>query len=592
MRRGRRWPDWAEVFVTPDLIRGPACSAAPRQNGSGTPGQARGDGGILAGKAPAPLAPFPPSRHKPASMASLPNLLNRLTARPRLCAPLLGALAATGFEPLHLWPFTLLALAGLIELIAQASSAKRAMLIGWLFGVGHFTIGDNWIATAFTFQAKMPMWMGWVAVFGLSLYLAIYPALAALASWRLFRANYGALVTGFAGCWIVTEWLRSWVFSGFAWNPLGMAALGPFSRPGLAVLAPWLGTYALSGLVVLLAGAWLIALLRGKADWRGAALVLLPIGLMLLPGAGSGAQGTIPFTLVQPDIRQEDLDNPAKWESQFVKITGLSAAKSPRTNRLVLWPESGVPDYLREGYPFYYYDGTTFAGDPALARQRLGWALGKGAMLLTGTTDLEMKGGDVIAGRNVVTALDSSGTIRGSYAKAHLVPGGEYLPLREWLEPIGLSRLVPGDLDFWPGPGPRTMDLGPWGKAGVQICYEIIFSGQVADRAHRPDYIFNPSNDGWFGAWGPPQHLAQARMRAIEEGLPVLRATTTGISAVIDADGVVRQYVPRHQPGRLDGLVPPAHAPTLFAWAGNMLPLGWAILLLVLSLVATRPRRG
>ena len=525
-------------------------------------------------------------------MAVLPNLLNRLASRPRLCAPALGALAALGFEPLHLWPLTLLALAGLIALVAQTSSAKRAMLLGWLFGVGHFTIGNNWIATAFTFQAKMPFWMGWIAVVGLSLFLAIYPALAALATWRWCRSNYGALVTGFAGCWIVTEWLRSWVFSGFAWNPLGMAALGPFARPGLAVLAPWLGTYGLSGGVVLLAGAWLIALLRRKFDLPGGLLVLLPVLLMLLPGGGSGQQGTIPFTLVQPDTRQEDLDNSAKWESQFVTISGLSAAKHPGETRLVLWPESGVPDYLREGYPAYYYDGTTFGGDPKLARQRLAWALGKGSVLLTGTTDLEMRGGEVAAGRNVVTAIDDKGEIRGSYAKAHLVPGGEYLPLRPWLEPIGFSRLVPGDLDFWPGPGPRTLDLGLWGKAGVQICYEIIFSGQVADRDHRPDYIFNPSNDGWFGAFGPPQHLAQARMRAIEEGLPVLRATTTGISAVIDADGVVRQFVPRHMAGRLDGLIPPAHDATLFARLGNMLPLGWAILLLVLSLVATRRSRG
>jgi apolipoprotein N-acyltransferase len=125
----------------------------------------------------------------------------------------------------------------------------------------------------------------------------------------------------------------------------------------------------------------------------------------------------------------------------------------------------------------------------------------------------------------------------------------------------------------------------------MQICYEIVFSGAVVDRGRRPDYIFNPSNDGWFGSWGPPQHLAQARMRAIEEGLPVLRATTTGISAVIDADGIVRQYVPRHKAGRLDGLVPPAHPPTLFSRAGNVLPLGWAAVLLVLSLVAMRRRQ-
>ena len=197
----------------------------------------------------------------------------------------------------------------------------------------------------------------------------------------------------------------------------------------------------------------------------------------------------------------------------------------------------------------------------------------------------------MIGAWNVVTALDSSGTIRGSYAKAHLVPYGEYLPMRALLEPLGASRLVAGSLDFFPGPGPRTLDFGALGKAGIQICYEIIFSGEVADRAHRPDYLFNPSNDGWFGAWGPPQHLAQARMRAIEEGLPVLRATTTGISAVIDADGIVRAHVPQHRAGRLDGRVPPAHAPTLFARTGNALALGWAAVLLVIALVATATRR-
>ncbi|MEO6717542.1 MAG: apolipoprotein N-acyltransferase, partial [Novosphingobium sp.] len=405
-------------------------------------------------------------------MVALSNLLNRIAAHTLVCAPVLGVLAALGFEPTHLWPLTLLALAGLMALVARAATGKEAALLGWLFGVGHFTLGNNWIATAFTFQAKMPFWMGWIAVVGLAMFLAIYPALVALFTWRWCRTNYGALVAGFAGSWIITEWLRSWVFSGFAWNPLGMAALGPFSRPGLAVLAPWLGTYGLSGVVVLLAGAWLIALLRRRVDWRGALLVLLPVLLMLLPHGGADRRGSVPFTLVQPDIRQQDLDNPAKWESQFVTITGLSAPKTPGANRLVLWPESGVPDYLREGYPAYYYEGTTFGGDPVLARQRLAWALGAGSLLLTGTIDLEMRGGEVEAGRNVVTAIDDKGEIRGSYAKAHLVPGGEYLPLRTLLEPIGLSRLVPGDLDFWPGPGPRTIDLGPLGKAGVQICYE------------------------------------------------------------------------------------------------------------------------
>jgi apolipoprotein N-acyltransferase len=317
---------------------------------------------------------------------------------------------------------------------------------------------------------------------------------------------------------------------------------------------------------------------------------------MLLPWHGGtepdASAGRLAFTLVQPNIGQDTINDPSLFESQFQSIARLSVPQQPGTRRIVLWPEGGLPDYLRPGYPQAWYNATTYAADPALARARIGRVIGPGSLLLTGATDLVVQGGEVTGARNVITALEADGAIRGSYAKAHLVPYGEYLPLRAWLAPLGLSRLVSGSLDFLPGPGPRTLDLGPHGKAGLQICYEIIFSGEVTDRAHRPDYIFNPSNDGWFGAWGPPQHLAQARMRAIEEGLPVLRATTTGISAVIDADGVVQAFVPRLTAGRLDGLVPAPHAPTLFARAGNWLALGWALALLVCALVVARRRGG
>ena len=162
------------------------------------------------------------------------------------------------------------------------------------------------------------------------------------------------------------------------------------------------------------------------------------------------------------------------------------------------------------------------------------------------------------------------------------------MPLRPLLEPLGLSRLVAGSIDYLPGPGPRTLDLGVHGKAGVMICYEIVFSGAVADKADRPDYIFNPSNDGWFGWWGPPQHLAQARMRAIEEGLPVLRSTTTGISAVIDADGVVRATIGMGKADKLQGFIPAAKPPTLFGRLGHALTLAWAALFLGLGLVLPR----
>lgn len=503
-----------------------------------------------------------------------------------------GGLAATGFQPLALWPLTLAALAYLIDRIEHARSARKAALAGWLFGVGYFTVGDGWIATAFTYQAEMPAWLGWVAVVLLALFLAIYPALAGFAAAWLARRWRAALLPALAGCWILSEWLRATLFTGFAWNPLGMIALGGFARPGLAVLAPWAGTYALSGLIILLGGYWLFACrsLHARAWWPTIAYAAAPAVLLLLPTHGEGTSGTLAYTLVQPDIGQDAINNPALFEDQFQTLARLSLGKVAIAPRLVLWPEGSLPDYLRPGYPDFWYRATTYGADPALARARLGHVMGRGSLLLTGTTDLEVRAGTVTGARNVITVLDSNGTIRGSYAKAHLVPYGEYLPMRELLTPLGLSRLVSGSLDFRPGPGPRTLDLGVYGKAGLQICYEIIFSGEVTDRAHRPDYIFNPSNDGWFGAWGPPQHLAQARMRAIEEGLPVLRSTTTGISAVIDADGVVRQFVPRLKAGRLDGLMPPAHPPTLFARAGNWLALGWALVLLLIALAVARHR--
>ncbi|HEY6869845.1 MAG TPA: apolipoprotein N-acyltransferase, partial [Novosphingobium sp.] len=499
-----------------------------------------------------------------------------------------------GFQPVALWPLTLFGLALLVGLVAGARSPTRAGLLGWAWGLGHFTVGNNWIATAFTYQAKMPAWLGGVAVVLLALYLAVYPALAAGLAWFARRRPL-ALVLAFGAAWIVGEALRGWVFTGFPWNPLAAAALGGPTRAGLAQVLPWTGTYALSGLVAVLGGLWWIGwTLRVTRTWLAMGLVVVPLAAFRLPQAGpADPPGHLAFTLVQPGVRQEYLDDPAHFEQQFRTTAALSRAHGPQAGsgrRLVLWPESGTPDYLREGYPDWFYTGTTYLGSPALARQRIGRAIGPEALLLTGTVDLEVAGTRATGARNVITALDGAGAIRGSYAKAHLVPYGEYLPIRAWLEPLGLSRLVPGALDFHPGPGPRTLDLGPWGKAGLQICYEIVFSGQVIDPAHRPDYLFNPSNDGWFGTWGPPQHLAQARLRAIEEGVPVLRSTTNGISAVIDARGVVQQALPRPVAGRIDGLVPPAHAPTLFSRAGNGLAAAWAALLALCAALALRRR--
>lgn len=515
-----------------------------------------------------------------------------LLAHPRWLALALGALAALAFQPLGLWPLGLLGVAGLIALLHGAGTRSRAFALGWLFGWAHFAVGMNWLAATFAYQDQLPVWLGWFAVAGLAGVLAVFPGLAALGGWLLGKADRGALVLAFSACWTVAEWLRGWVLTGLPWNPLGTITLTSYTNPGLAYFAQWLGTYALSGLVVVLAGAWSLAFLRRRADWRGAALVLAPIALFLIPTPIDNRQGTVPYTLVQADVRQEELHNPALFEETFQRAMGLSQPLVRGQPRLVFWSESGLPDFLQRGYPASWYRATTFAADPDQARLRIGRLIGEGSLLLTGNDRLEMRGGKVVGARAGITAIASNGDIRGTYDKSHLVPFGEYVPLKSLMDSLGLSRFVPGDYEFWPGPGPRTLDFGPLGKVGVQLCYEVIFSGEVVDPARRPDFIFNPSNEGWYGVWASPQFLAQTRLRAIEEGLPVIRATTTGISAVVDASGAVRQSIPRHVAERRDGLVPPALAPPLFAQLGNGLSLGWASALLVLSMVARRRAQG
>jgi apolipoprotein N-acyltransferase len=163
--------------------------------------------------------------------------------------------------------------------------------------------------------------------------------------------------------------------------------------------------------------------------------------------------------------------------------------------------------------------------------------------------------------------------------------------MRPLLSAIGLSRLAPGAGDILAGPGPATLDLPGIGRMGGQICYEIVFSGEVVDRARRPDFLFNPSNDAWFGAWGPPQHFAQARLRALEEGITIIRATPTGISALIDAHGRIVASLPQHEAGVIDARLPLPQPPTLFARFGNLLAFAFALLLIAVAIAVRRKTR-
>jgi apolipoprotein N-acyltransferase len=538
---------------------------------------------------------------------------------PRWTALIAGAISSTGFAPWGIWPLTLICFALLTHLIAQAPDGKRSLMIGWAFGIGHFTVSNQWIAVAFTFQAAMPIWLGYFAVVLLALYLAVYPALAAFGAWWVSTRPYPKgeglsfpLILAFAGFWIITEWLRSWVFTGYVWNPLSVifVPLGFVSQPASVV-----GTYGLSGIIVLLAGLllkfvslWLnsSAETRKGKDWISyfsAGLILfalaatgLVLRLSMLGGyyRAADADERPLLTIAQPNISQADKYAPGYDAINFAKLAMNSRPLPGQGPRLLMWPEAAIPDYLEDGYPFRYYQfqpGDSAAG----ARRRLTTLMGEGDVLFTGANRLVIEKGQLVAARNSVSALDSSGKLLGHYDKAHLVPYGEYLPLPWLLRPLGLARLVPGDLDFWPGPGPQTMIVNVGGKpvkVGIQICYEIIFSGQVVNSRNRPDFIFNPSNDAWFGTIGPPQHLAQARLRAVEEGLPVVRATPTGISAVIDADGRIVESLPLGEAGRIDAQLPVAKAPTLFARYGNIIPLGFAALLIAFALLPLARRRA
>jgi apolipoprotein N-acyltransferase len=488
---------------------------------------------------------------------------------------LAGLVSALGFAPLGLWPLTLLGFAGLAWLTGTAPRLRAALARGWWFGVGQFVLGLNWIATAFTYQAAMPAWLGWIAVILLSFYLAVYPAAAAGLAWRWHKGSRTMLVLLLAAAWIVTEWLRGTLFTGFAWNPVGVALL-----PTIASwLAAWIGTYGLSGIAILGGGGLFLAMGR-LPEKKAACLIALGIAAggaaawaaHPAPVGGPGGQ----IRIVQPNIGQQNKWDPGYREENFRRLANLSG-RPAATPRLVLWPEASTPDLL---------------SIQPNARRRLAGLIGERDLLLLGGVEYVFgPDGMAEAAYNSVYVLAPDSRIAGRYDKAHLVPYGEYLPMRPILGAIGLSRLAPGDLDFLAGPGPRTLDLPGFGQAGLQVCYEIIFSGQVVDRTNRPDFIFNPSNDAWFGAWGPPQHLAQARLRAVEEGLPVIRATPTGISAVIDAEGRILQSLPLGTAGAIDARLPPADAPTLFARFGNILPFAFALLLVAAAIAVRRKTR-
>jgi apolipoprotein N-acyltransferase len=398
-----------------------------------------------------------------------------------------------------------------------------------------------------------------------------------------FSRHHYAFIPFFAASWILTEYLRALLFTGFSWNPLAAIMMSARTDEPLYIgLTRLIGTYGMSGVMILLSGVLLMATIpapRRKAWTRLGAAIIAAIAVQFASHVllGSLPAATRPRVLVvQPNVGQSE-----KWDKDLearnnARIEALTGRPGP-VPRLILWPEAATADYLEI---------------ETAARERIARVLGPKDVILTGGDSLEYGRGERLVGaHNSLFAMNSRGQLLARYDKAHLVPYGEYLPMRPILSAIGLSRLAPGDIDFWFGPGPRTMVLPGFGKAGIQICYEMIFSGQVIDRDHRPDFLFNPSNDAWFGPWGPPQHLAQARLRAAEEAMPIIRSTSNGISAVIDANGRLLATIPWHKAGVIDTSLPATQPPTLFSRFGNLLPMLFALLLFATGFAIRRKAR-
>jgi apolipoprotein N-acyltransferase len=506
---------------------------------------------------------------------------SRWRCRPRTSALILGALAALTLPPFHLYPL-LLAFAGLLDLLRQTERRRQAFALGWCFGFAHFLLGLYWIGIAFFTDAERFGIFAVPAVVLLCAYLACFPALAAwltvLYRWQSPIAS--ALVLALA--WTATEALRGLLFGGFPWNLIGY---GFAQSTAISQLAALTGVHGLSLLAVTLGAlpaAWLDR--SERPGWQplvAGAATLIAIwagGALRLADAVAEPSAAVHLRLVQGNIAQHHKWQPEARARAFERHLSLSAARAGAVTH-VIWPESAAP-YPLEQEP--------------VARQMVARVVPPDGLLLTGGERYDFSSEPPRAW-NSLFVIDGTGTIRARYDKRDLVPFGEFLPLRAVLSRLGLDKLTHGSVDFQAGPGRQTIALPGLPPVSPLICYEAIFSGGVVDPGARPDWLLNITNDAWFGhSSGPYQHFSMARMRAIEEGLPLVRSANSGISAVIDPWGRVRAELGLGETGVLDADLPrPSPGTTPFARTGPVIVVvPAAILALCALLLEARRRRG
>jgi len=510
-------------------------------------------------------------------------------------ALLAGAAAGLAHPPFGLLP-GLLGYALLLAVIdaGEPRPLRSAFFRGWLGGLGYFAVGTYWITEPFMVDAKDQGWMAPFALVLLSGGLALFWGAAAVL-YRTLRVRGGAAVLVFAGCLSGFEWLRGHVLTGFPWDLPGETWRAG-SAPSQA--AALVGAYGLSWITVAIASA--PAVLAGLAGRKAkvATLALAAVALAALYGFGAARlRSAAPPSAGAPMVRvvQANIDQKNKWRAEnlgtiFSTYVDLTTRKAAVTPAIVIWPEGALPAVI---------DDLIAPGSPYAPRLRD--AIAPGQTLLMGANRAE-RGADgqtryfnsLVAFRREADGL----RVTGVYDKHHLVPFGEYMPAARFATKVGFRALVHMPDDF--SAGPPSQPMAPWGAPAVQvlICYEALFPGvthEGADRAGlRPAWILNVSNDAWFGQGsGPLQHLNIASYRAIEEGLPIVRATPTGVSAVIDAYGRIANgaRLGLGALGVIDAPLPPSLERTVFSRIGD---LGFAGLLLLSGLIGlayrVRPR--
>jgi len=491
----------------------------------------------------------------------------------------LGLLSATAFAPLWLLPLLVPAFVGLSWLLDGATRGRTAFAIGWAFASGHFFAGLYWVGIAMTVDFARFWWFMPISVGGLSFGLALFIGTATWAAWRT-GARGAARLLFFAVAWLIMEWLRSWVLTGFSWNQLG--SVWAFAALPMQV-ASVVGIWGLSLVTLLAASA--PALLGESGVGRREAfatiagtwallLVMLVFGVLRLsvaPPAGEPVVPGVVLRLVQPSVAQETKWQPAMRTRHVQQLVDLTQGPGYERVTHVLWPETAVP-----------YDLSHDSG----LRGVLAQLVPTGGLLITGAPRYE----NDVGAWNALYALDDKGEVAAVYDKAHLVPFGEYVPFRETLGALAIP-VTQGS--FLPGPGLVTLTLAGLPPASPMICYEIIFSGAVVAPGERPGFLLNITNDAWFGrSSGPFQHFAQARLRAVEEGLPLVRAANNGISAIVDPYGRVAAKLPLDAVGVLDGNLPKSlDTLTIYAVMGDLILVPLSIVPAIVGYLLVRRNR-